>query len=206
MAQISITGMKAGADKLRALTNMTTARRTTFRSWAIAWRQAARAFVSIAVRNALIETGMTAASFFPLARAVGRVESVVKAKVAQRGKLKKGVPELPSGARSSGIQGPRAGAIRGKKGFVFTTGNETSFRFRFSFQTTVFQHAFHEATGKSTTLQPGINAFVTEIMVRFPEIARDILEDFFQGKAIKLRKTKKSYYSGPTQQVNIGGL
>lgn len=205
MVAIRITGVKAGAAKLRKFTDFSKARRVTYDSWRAAWAQAARAFVTVAVRNALIQTGMTAASFFPLARAVGRIESVVLTKVAKRGRLRRGVPELPAGRRSPGIQGPRAGRIRGKNGFTYTFGKFNRFNFQFGFQTTVFQHAFHEATGKSTTIKPGMEAFVASVTQSFPDIARSILEDFFRGRNVTIRRTPRPYY-GAIQQLNIGGL
>lgn len=182
-----IVGLKAFNARLRKMEDFTRARVALHKRLTVIWRDAGEAFIRAAIRRVLVQTGMSAASFFPLSRAIKRIkaEADVRARVAERGRLKSGIPELPSGQRRPGIQGPRAGEVRGKEAFIFNTGNPKRYNFRFSFQTVVFQHDFFEFQQESLLI--GIQAFQALVESKLGINADDILEEWLQGRTITSR-------------------
>ena len=145
----------------------------------VQWRNAADAFIRAAVRQVLVETGMSAASFFPLSRAIKRVKAVtaVRAKTARGNPLpNKRAALLPNGRRASFPPSPQAGVALGQDAFQFDTGTPTNPVFTFQFSTVVFQHAFHEPSQNS--LAAGQDAFTVEINRRFLTIVSQVLSQF----------------------------
>lgn len=151
------------------------------------WRDAGEAFVRAAMRQILVQTGMSAASFLPLARALSRPEAgaAIRERLAQRTDSRRGVPELPTGRRTAGTQGPVAGRARGEKAFVFSVGTTRNFLFKFSFTTSVYQHAFHE--GRQETLLAGIEAFRAVVSARLEPTIRSMVIDWVSGRPLKAR-------------------
>ncbi len=125
------------------------------------WRNAADAFIRAAVTQVLVETGMSAASFFPLSRAIKKsgAKTAIQSRIS--GGLKKtslkGIKTFPSGKLISGRRSARSGNKAGKDAFIFTTGSQAKPVLTFQFVTVVFQFAFHEPSEKA--IETGFNAF-----------------------------------------------
>lgn len=158
------------------------------------WSIAAEEFVRAAMRKILVETGMSAASFFPLARAIKRVkaEQAIRGVISRkrgkgytpsgykRQKTRIGIPELPDGERSFGYQRPSAGRQRGEKAFIFRTGGTTRLNLQFSFTTLVYQLAYHENVKKNGAIDAGLEAFLDAVnRRRLEEIGNLTLEEWF---------------------------
>lgn len=150
-----------------------------------AWRSGGEAFIRAAVREILIDTGMTAGTFLPLARAVARVRAVriVNQKIDSRPgpASRPGIPTFPFGIRDrSRRQSAREGIKLGASAYRFGVGNPQRPVLTFQFETIAFQHAIHEPTIRS--LQLGIDAFIRTVQVRVVRNTRLVLRAYLQGR------------------------
>ena len=120
-------------SKVLARTQSFDRRRPQFHAQlSVAWRAAATAFVQTAMQTIKVQTGMSAASYLALARAIQsdggtkRAEQAISAAIAQRGHPPfnvRGIPTFPVGQRRPGTQGVRAGREIGNKAHTFLTGS-----------------------------------------------------------------------------------
>lgn len=193
--RVKAVGLTALAGQARQRANINPILQSVHQNLENIWRDAAEAFIREAVRNVLIETGMTAASFFPLSRAIRRVkaEAAIRSKLLQRGqgttgggikrqRTRSGIPEFPSGQRSGGTQGPAAGIERGQNAYIFEVGSPRAPIFRFRFETAVFQHAIHEPSQRS--LERGIRAFAEVVNERFRAVLPTLVTKYLRGQKI----------------------
>lgn len=179
---------KLGRARLGPLT------KTMHNRMTILWRNAAEAFIRAAVRHVLVESGMSAASFFPLSRAIKRVKaaSVIRSRVAEGGpSSRKSIATLPTGAVGTGRPSPSAGEKLGKKAFRFNVGGPRRPVFEFQFTTVVFQHAFHEPNLGGNSLSVGLDAFNESLKEKFLKIMALTLSEF-----LGLKKTTRRIVEG----------
>lgn len=179
-----MTGVKLLAKRLRQMAKPEN-KQVFHRAITNVWRDAGEAFIRAAMRQILVQTGMSAASFLPLARFIKRQDAVdaIKARLAERGKPRNRVPQLPTGQRTGGTQGPAAGRRKGEKAFTFSVGTTRRFRFRFSFVTTVYQHAKHEEAQQ--TLSAGILAFRAVVDARLTPTLQSLIAQWASGRKLK---------------------
>jgi hypothetical protein len=124
------------------------------------WRDAGSAFIRAAMTRVLVETGMSAASFFPLSRAIKRPEAAaaIKARLAEKKVASlAGIKRFPSGKRGPGRRSEIAGKAVGADAFIFEFGTPSDPVLQFQFVTLVFQLAFHEPSEKA--VKAGFEAF-----------------------------------------------
>ena len=124
------------------------------------WRDAGEAFIRAAMVQVLVETGMSAASFFPLSRAIKRPQAA--AAITQKLSEKKvsslaSIKAFPSGKRGPGRRSEASGKAVGQDAFIFEFGTPADPILRFQFVTLVFQLAFHEPSKKA--VKTGFEAF-----------------------------------------------
>jgi len=154
-----------------------------------AWRSGGEAFIRAAIRRVLVDTGMSAATFFPLSRAIAKVkaEAAIEAHIVRNQKrvARKGIPTFPSGKRRPGFQGIDEGERLGKQAYIFNVPKPGSrvIVFRFSFQTVAFQHAINENMQRS--LLAGIEAFRERIQIRFERDAEFVVSEFLRGRIVR---------------------
>ncbi len=190
---VQIVGLQALRSRIRRLADKGSISDALHRNLADAWASGAENFIRVAIRRVLVDTGMSAATFFPLSRAIARVHSaaaksaraeaaIVRQISANRKSLfHHGFPTFPSGHRRSGIQGESTGEKLGKRAFRFNTGRPTFPVFTFSFQTVAFQHALHEvAPQMRQSLAEGIVAFEETIRIRFIRDANFIIKQWLR--------------------------
>jgi hypothetical protein len=124
------------------------------------WQIAGEAFIRAAMTQVLIETGMSAASFFPLSRAINLpgAAAIVDAKLATKKKESlKPIKKFPSGKPGPGRRSIASGKRVGKDAFLFSFGSPAAPVLTFQFVTLVFQLAFHEPSRNA--VKTGFNAF-----------------------------------------------
>lgn len=124
------------------------------------WQTAGEAFIRAAMIQVLIETGMSAASFFPLSRAINLpgAAAIIDEKLSQKKKDSlKTIKKFPSGKPGPGRRSIASGKAVGKDAFLFTFGKPKRLVLTFQFVTLVFQLAFHEASQKA--VKTGFDAF-----------------------------------------------
>lgn len=195
MAQVEIVGLKALRDKMRRLADATkrggSLPEGIRQRLTVAWRSGGEAFVRTAIRNVLVDTGMSAASFFPLSRALtglhaARAGAAIEEHTAANIKrnIREGEPTFPSGRRVTGFQDRRAGRRLGRRAFQFITPAPGARRivFKFSFQIVVYQHSVWDDVQQS--LPKGLNAFRNVVRARFEKDARFIINQIFQGRRL----------------------
>ena len=162
-----------------------------------AWASGAEHFIRQAIRRVLVDTGMSSATFFPLSRAIaeingkagGRAEGAIEQHIVanQKALTRKGIPSFPRGDRRPGFTSVKEGERVGKTGYTFSVPSsiEGNIVYRFSFQTTAFQHAIHESQGlMRQSLEAGIQAFEDTIRVRFEQDARFVLSEYFKNRPV----------------------
>jgi len=166
--KIQLIGFKAFQSRLLKIADKSKVTRDFHRELTRIWKDATEAFIRAAVRQVLVETGMTAASFLPLARAIKRfgLDSVILEHASNptsrnpRFNRSKHAT-FPSGNRIPPGPSQTLGQTLGEKGYVFDTGTPAKLVLRFNFKTTVFQHVLHEGAQKS--LISGRDAFQESI-------------------------------------------
>jgi len=151
------------------------------------WQQGGDLFVRTALRKVAVDTGMSAATFYALSKALKtkRALNSVEAKIASPPVgQRKGVPEFPGGRRRPGIQDTKEGKKLGERAysFSFPTSTNGQFVFKFSFQTVSWQMAFHDQGVEALT--DGIDAFEAHVAREFEDEARFVLTGFFKGKTV----------------------
>jgi len=178
-AKVKVVGAKAIRNRLnrQKLGSLTKAMHERISK---VWQEAGDAFIREAIRQVLVETGMSAASFFPLSRAIKLASSqrFVTSHISSNPKIppKKGIATFPSGKRVGGTQSIATGKRFGKAAFRFNLGSADRPVFRFQFLTLVFQLAFHEPTQKALDL--GFDAFQDVVNRRVLIIFRATLREF----------------------------
>jgi hypothetical protein len=117
------------------------------------WRDATREFIKEAVANVHVLSGMSAASFYPLANRVGYT-------IHKGGRARKGLTLIESGRgvyyknRYSSVS---EGMRLGQRAFKYNVGSEIRPFMVFEFRITVWQHAFHDDSWQS--IRSGFEAF-----------------------------------------------
>ena len=156
-----------------------------------AWEGGADAFIRAAIRRVLVDTGMSAATFLPLSRAINRVQStaIIEARILRLNKHGQlpGIPTFPTGTRRAGFQSVEAGEALGERAFIFQVPGPGSrfFIFRFSFRTVAFQHAIHENMQQS--LETGLAAFRLRIRNAFIGQAKLLVRDYLRGRPLTIQ-------------------
>lgn len=189
-----IVGLDALRQRIKrlALVPVTEALRSRLNN---AWESGTEAFIRAAIRRVLVDTGMSAATFLPLSRALGAVKRVRAERSIEDhiNRLNKhgqrpGIPTFPNGNRRSGFQSREAGEAIGEQAYILQTpdANARFFIYRFSFQTVAFQHAIHEDMRHS--LEDGIQAFRETIQIRFVRDARLLVRDYLRGRPLGIQR------------------
>ena len=155
------------------------------------WEAGADAFIRAAIRRVLVDTGMSAATFFPLSRAINRVqaEATIQRHINTHATSgpRRGIPTFPSGHHRPGFRDIEEGNALGERAFIFQVpqAGARAFVYRFSFQTVAFQHAIHEdGPQMRQSLEIGIQAFREAIQIRFIRDARLVVRDYFRGRTL----------------------
>lgn len=153
------------------------------------WALAAQAFVREATMRVLVDTGMSAATFFPLSRAISRLgvpgtPAMVRTAVrssARRGQAFRDRPEFPDGHRRGRIRSARAGENLGRRAYRLNIGTRRQPFFNFFFQTQVYHFAVNDAT-YTRALAAGEKAFLQVIRQNFgPDVDAAITQFFLGG-------------------------
>lgn len=194
----TITGLKALRERVR---NIVKAGRTVDKrlhgELTTVWRDGADQFIRAALIRVAVDTGMSAATFLELARAIKRTESfefVIRYALAhQKRPMAKGQPQFPGGQMDkSKNRSIPAGAKAGKKAYTFNVGSPKRVVFRFSFQTVVFQYALHEKGSAESSgwnsLEAGIQAFRDYVEKLFAKKANLVVKDYLEGVGHTLRR------------------
>lgn len=182
MVQLKVVGLQALRSKIRRLADAGPVTDALHRNLSDAWRSGADFFIRAAIKQVLVDTGMSAASFFPLARAIKkqRAEAAIDAHISAKIKRQSrpGIPTFPSGRRVSGRQNRAAGRKLGKKAFRISFGSPVRPVFAFSFSAIVFQLSVHEPNQQA--LETGIIAFEEIVRLRFIRDARFIIRQYLK--------------------------
>lgn len=183
----TIVGFQAFRKQLKTLSNTAPVSRALHARLAGTWRAGAAEFIKAAITEILIDTGMSAATFFPLARLVkrgslGQLRNFIRTNKQPQSGPKFDRPEFPAGARNipPRIRSIPAGADLGQGAFTLDVGTPDRPIFTFTFETVVFQFAFHERQQKS--LPKGEQAFRAHIQKNFVIQAREIIQKWFDGE------------------------
>lgn len=193
-----IVGLEALRARVRGLSKLRPVTEALRRRLSDAWQSGGEQFVRATVKQMLVETGMSAASLYPLARALSkpRAEAAIARHIAQNatsGPIK-GMPTLPFGRRIAGYQDIESGERLGERAYTFRVPAPGSRQivFKFAFRISVFQHAYWEPQQQS--LDEGIIAFEETVRRRFTQEARFIIRQYL--------RTGRSY-GGPLGAVNV---
>jgi len=101
------------------------------------WDAGVRAFIRAALKEIIVDTGMSAASLIPLGRLVKSAEINL---ITPRRGPQIGYTQLGGSYVRNGIRGPKTGERFGKEAFTLTYGDPEKPVFYFSFKAVVFQH------------------------------------------------------------------
>jgi len=184
---VDIVGIKALRNRLKSLGRSAKVTRALRRTLTRIWKDGAEEFIRVALKEVAVDTGMSAATFYALAKALRRNDAVglvdaalVDVPTGQR----KGVPEFPGGRRRDGIQDIGEGRTLGKRAFTFVvpTSDSSQFVFKFSFQTVSWQMAFNDP--EVVALTEGLAAFERIIAREFVAQARFIVDGHLKGKTV----------------------
>ena len=200
---VGIAGIKALRNRLTRLTDDAALLEVLRVRLSDVWARGAQQFVLTAVRElatkgkgkGFVDTGMTAATFWELSKALNqdpfnlkRALQIIEAKLVNppRGQ-QKGVPFFPKGKRRPGIQDVAEGKELGKKAYIFTVpapigAGKKQFVFKFSFQTVSWQMAFWDKN--DSVITKGIIAFEARVAREFEKQARLVLAAHFKGKTL----------------------
>jgi len=190
MVQVKIVGLQALRARINGIgKKLPTISLTIHTHLSNAWRAAAAEFVKAAVQEVLVETGMSAATFFPLARLVKRGSvGQVRTFIRSHGPIgaRRDRPEFPGGRRASPprIRSIKEGEREGERAFTLTFGSHRRPVFAFSFSTVVFQFAFHEES--QSALPEGELAFRETVQRLFVSRVEFFLRQFFRTGRILL--------------------
>jgi hypothetical protein len=185
---VDIVGIKALRNRLKGMetgsANVTRALRRTLTK---VWKDGAQEFIRVALKKVAVDTGMSAATFYALAKALRRNDAVTLVDVALTDVptgQRKGVPEFPSGRRRPGIQDIGEGKDLGKRAFTFVVpaASSSQFVFKFNFQTVSWQMAFNDPEVEALT--EGLEAFERIVEREFVEKARFIIDGYLRGKTV----------------------
>lgn len=176
-----ITGFQILQSRINGLAEGDILRNVAYRELRRIWAEAASAFVKASVRRMLVETGMSAATFFPLSRAISALKlgvpgTVSEVQAAVNKKILNSVqdrPEFPRGARRRPTPRRRdeyVGAREGEKAYTLTFGSKNQPRFRFYFQTQVYQFAVMDAYER--ILATGEAAFLESLEANIGDVER----------------------------------
>ena len=151
------------------------------------WHDAVEEFVITAVRKTHVLTGMSAASYWPLSRAIHSIaaETAVTMQLRTKDHLDlKGMPELPFGHRNYGKwQGISAGRKLGERAYRFNVGTLPRPVFTFSFTGLVYQQSYWEPEWHA--IRAGLKAFKEVVERDFLTAWDYTLNQWLKGKKIK---------------------
>ncbi len=187
MVQVRTIGFRAFRDRFRNIINPKPITDALHLALSDIWRAGAERFIRESIKQVLVETGMSAASFFPLATETGiaRALTAIQRHIARNATSgpKLGEPTFPSGRRSGGFQDIDAGRRLGEKAFRLSFGTANTPVFLFTFQTVVFQHSFHEQRQQS--LFVGEVAFLLFTEPRMIQVANLLIREFLAGRRVR---------------------
>lgn len=179
MAKVTVVGLQVLGSRFAELAGEGVLIQALYPQARRIWARAAHAFVREALRHVLVETGMTAATFWPLSRAISNLRAgvpgtpgLVQAEVSRaRVGKRQDLAEFPRGHRRSPPRSRSAndGERAGRKAFSLTFGTPRRPRFRFFFQTAIFHFALKEAQARNlggvreSALAAGERAFLEVI-------------------------------------------
>ena len=186
-----VVGFKAFTQRMKRRANTRAVSETLHKSLSAAWHSGAEQFIKAAVLKVLVETGMTASTFFPLAKVVKRVNAInaVQNHIASNvtRNTKPGIPTFPSGHNRSGFRSRAEGRRLGQNAYKFTLGSPERPVFQFAFETVAFQHAFHDLPPQNRrSMEAGEEAFRRAVRVRITRNPRLIMQAYLQGRNTKL--------------------
>lgn len=187
---LRVVGVRALRAKLRNLTNSQAVTVSLHARLTDAWNASVEAFVRAAITRVRVDTGMSAASFLPLATASGRTRALQAiedhiAKNIKRGRAP-GIFSFPSGTLiPSQFRSRFAGERAGRLAFRLTYGRPQLPRFVFTFQTTVFQLEFYEADPMQQALFHGQLAFLGRVTSAFRRAGRFAVDEYLTGRRIR---------------------
>lgn len=186
---VDIVGIKALRNRLKGQGSSAKVNRALRRTLSKVWKQGAEEFIRVALKKVAVDTGMSAATFYALAKALKHNDAVgvslIDAKVANAPSgPRKGVPEFPRGTRRDGFQDVDEGRKLGKSAYTFVvpTAGSKQFVFKFSFQTVAWQMAFWDPEVEALT--EGLAAFERIVQREFVKRAQFIINGYLQGKTV----------------------
>jgi len=180
---IKIVGLKAIRDRNERRRNPGNITQALHDRLSAVWATAASKFVKAAVTEVLVDTGMSAATFFPLARQVRRGSvAAVRAHIVSQNpsRPKKDLAEFPTGQRRDppGERSRSEGDRLGEKAYRLNFGSKKRPLFAFSFNTQTFQFALHEEVHGA--LPEGEAAFRAYIQERFVQEASFVIRQWLR--------------------------
>lgn len=186
MALINLVGVKALRQRLGRL-KLKDMAEPVYVSLVEVWEQAASEFIDAALEDILVQTGMSAASFFPLARVVrngdvSQILSFINSRATSG--PRPGIPTFPDGRRTrTGFQDIDSGDRLGERAYRLSFGSSERPVFIFTFQTVVWQHAYYEP--EQQTLEKGRVAFVEYVNNNFANRADIVLSEVLRGRSVR---------------------
>ncbi len=185
---VRIVGLTAFREKLRNLANTQATRGNLHARLTDAWNASVEAFIRAAIVRVRVDTGMSGASFLPLATASGRTRALDAIQNHLNSNQKRGrapgLFEFPTGRLNPNRFRSRGqGARDGKRAFRLTHGTPARPVFVFTFQTVVFQFAFHEPMQQA--LLAGELAFLGRVSSAFARAARFTVTEYLTGRRVR---------------------
>lgn len=116
------------------------------------WQDSVKAFIASAIHYVLVDTGMSRASFYPLAAEV-RLGTILNQSLSGKGPKAPYVELIPVGIKGPTHDGYEApykmksktlGRELGEKAYKLTFGSDVRPMFKFEFEIVVWQHYIHE--------------------------------------------------------------
>ncbi|MDB4726357.1 hypothetical protein OAF54_02880 [bacterium] len=205
----TITGFRVLQSKINKLHEGDVLENIAYNQFRKIWAEAAQAYVRAATSEVLVDTGMSAATFFPLSRAISLLRlgvtgtpGIVRGVVARgKGRSFRDRPEFPFGRKRRPVprrRDAKSGEVEGKKAFSLKFGSPKRPQFRFFFQAQVYQFARWEAQQKA--LAAGEAAFLESLEANIGDVNR-VLQLFLRGRALprgELRANAVDTIGNPT--------
>lgn len=197
--EVQLRGLKASRTRLQRIADAPRLNTAVHQRLVVAWREAGIAFIRAAVRSTLVQSGMSAATFFPLSRLIheragGQDAGIYVAARIREGRASakdprnyKTHPEFPLGIRTPGAQNPGLGdalATQRNAG-QFTIGTPKRMFMQFSFFPSVWQFDTHEGR-LSNALDAGFAAFKVAFAGKAKQIGETTLTDFIRSSKRKI--------------------
>ncbi len=185
---VRIVGLRAFRERLRNLANSRAVSENLHARLTNAWNASVEAFVRAAIVRVKVDTGMSAASFLPLATASGRSRALqaIEDHIStnqKRGRAR-GLFRHPDGMKDpKKFRSRFAGERDGKRAFRLNYGTPSRPVFAFTFQTVVFQLSFHESMQQA--LLHGELAFIERVTSAFRRAGRFTVNEYLTGRRVR---------------------